>query len=174
MFKKSFLFVFSFFILLSSCDDGDITLQSFNFSEQPIQKCGDNYLLFKVKGKELLLVQLNETLYNQAFINEETGDTPRIISVSSTTPIIYRMYSGDITLAKVCSELAPATPTVVNEWKAEAGTIQIESNKIFDENDPSIVVGYTHNITFLNVNFEGSADSFSFESYIFGDWETQL
>lgn len=162
------LILFSFV----SCDDGDITLQSFNFSEQTVQKCSENYLIFKTKNNELLLIQLTEALYNEAFIDEPTGDTPRTISVTSSNPIIYRMYSGDITATNICSELAPAVPTVSNEWTATGGTIQIESNPIYDESDNTIIVGYTHNIVFLNINFEGNGESFSFESYIFGDWET--
>lgn len=159
-------------VLVLGCDDGDITLQSFDFSNQSIQKCSDNYLMYKIKDNELLLIQLTETLYDEAFVNEETGDTPRVINITSSTPIIYRMYSGTVASTTVCSELAPATPTVTNEWEATAGTIQVESNALTDSDDN--ITGYTHNITLLNVTFSGTDDSFSFESYIFGDWETGI
>lgn len=160
-------------ILTTSCDDGEITLQSFDFDSQPVQKCSDKNLLFKTKNDELLLISLPEATFNSAFENVETGDTPREININTSNKVLYRKYSGTVSSTTICSDLPPATPTVSKEWNASGGTIVIESNPLYDT-DEITIIGYTHNITFTNISFSNSEESFSFVSYIFGDYETSL
>lgn len=174
---KKILILLAVIISLSSCDDGDIVLESFDFDEESIQDCEgvDDHFLYKIKDNEILILALPIDTFDAAFVNEATDDTPRVVSINSSNQIIYRLYSEDVTAASICSDLPPATPTVTNEWEANGGTIQIESTAIPDEDDPSIIVAYTHTITFLNVSFSGDgSDSFSFESYNFGDFETTV
>lgn len=155
-------------LVLQACDDGDITLQSFDFSSQSVQECTDNNLIFKTKNDELLLIDIPET----NFLNEETPDgEPRVVTVSSTNQIIYRKYSGTVNSTSICADIPPATPVVSKEWVATGGTILIETNIVY-ETDGVTINSYTHNIKFVNVNFAGTDDSFSFEEYIFGDYTT--
>ena len=49
--KKLFVLVASVF-MLQACDDGDITLESFNFDTVNIQECPDNNLIFKINSFE--------------------------------------------------------------------------------------------------------------------------
>ena len=169
--KKILLIVFSFF-LFSSCDDGELTLESFNFENQTIQKCTDNYLLFKTKNDELLLLNLPESEYNRLFASSTTNGIPREGTIGGTNEILYRKYSGSVTSATVCSLVPVSSPTVTKEWVATGGTILVETNEVFDTNN--IVVKYSHNITFQNVNFASTDNSFSFESYIFGNHEINV
>ncbi len=160
-------------LLVTSCDDGEITLQSFDFENQAIQKCSDKTILLKTKNDELLLISLPEATFNTAFDNSSTGSTPRTITINSSNEVIYRKYSGNVSSNTICDELPPATPTVSKEWTTSGGTIVIESNPLYDT-DGITEIGYTHNITFENIIFSSSEESFSFTSYIFGDFETSL
>lgn len=160
-------------LFLNSCDDGEITLQSFDFENQAIQKCITKPIILKIKNDELLLISLPEDTFNTKFDNSPTGDTPRTISINSTNKVIYRKYSGNVSSTTICDELPPATPTVSKEWTTSGGTIIIESNALYDT-DGITITGYTHNITFENIIFSSSEESFSFTSYIFGDFETSL
>ena len=45
--KKLIVLVASVF-MLQACDDGDITLESFNFNPDNIQDCPNNKLIFKI------------------------------------------------------------------------------------------------------------------------------
>ena len=56
---------------------------------------------------------------------------------------------------------------------ARIGKILIETNELFDT-DGVTIIGYTHNITFENVSFSNPDNTFSFTTYIFGDYETDL
>ena len=152
-----------------SCDDGDITLQSFDFEAQNIQNCNTNELLFKIKGSELLLV----TLPTSATANEVTPeDQPRVIQVNTTNQVLYRKYSGNLVNATICSAIPPSSPSVSKEWVATGGTIEVITSERRNANDE--LIGYTHNIRFVNINFSSSDDSFSFVSYIFGNYQTNL
>ena len=167
--KKLIVLVASVF-MLQACDDGDITLESFNFDTVNIQECTDNNLIFKINGDEMLLINIPES----SFANEETPDgSPRIVNISSTNQIIYRIYSGTVTSSNICATIPPATPVVQDEWNATGGTIEIITDALYDV-DGITVIGYTHNIKFVNVNFSGTSNSFSFTEYTFGNYETDL
>ena len=167
--KKLFVLVASVF-LLQACDDGDITLESFNFDTVAVQNCSDNNLVFKINDKELLLLNIPTS----SFVNVETADgSPRIVTVSSTNQIIYRLYSGNVSSTTICSTLPPATPVVKKEWNATGGTIEIITDALYAV-DGVTITGYTHNIKFVNVNFSNSDNSFSFTEYLFGNYETDL
>ena len=155
-------------ISLSSCDDGELTLESFNFEGQSIQKCDDNLLLFKTKNDELLLISLSDEEYTKAFKPEVTGDTPREVFINNENVIIYRKYTGAVTSNTICTLIPASTPTVAKEWLATGGTISVETNEIRDETTDE-VIAHTHNITFLNVLFANAENSFGFESYIYGN-----
>jgi hypothetical protein len=164
------IIVFIVCVFLFSCDDGDITLQSFNFEGQSVQKCADNNLIFKIKNDELLLIDITES----NFANVVTPDgEPREVTINSSNAVIYRKYSGNLSSTTICASLPPATPVVSKEWEATGGTILIETNERFDT-DGTTLIGYTHNITFVNVSFSNADNTFSFTTYIFGDYETGL
>lgn len=155
--------------MLQACDDGDITLESFNFNPDNIQDCPNNNLVFNINRNELLLLNIPAS----SFLNEETPDgSPRIVNVGSSNQIFYRIYSGNLSSNNICSIIPPANPVVQNEWIATGGTIEIITDKLF-ASDGVTVTGYTHNIKFKNVNFSGASNSFSFTEYIFGNYETE-
>ena len=146
--KKLIVLVASVF-MLQACDDGDITLESFNFDTVNIQECPDNNLIFKINGDEMLLINIPES----SFPTEETPDgSPEIIEVNSTNQIIYRIYSGTVTDNSICDLIPPATPTVQDEWNATGGTIEIITDKLF-ATDGVTQIGLTHTIKFVNVTF---------------------
>lgn len=165
--KKLLVLAASVF-LLQACDDGDITLESFNFDTVNVQECSTNDLVFKINGEELLLLNIPAS----SFANVETPDgSPRIVNVSASNQIIYRIYSGNVTSTNICSTIPPATPVVKNEWNATGGTIEIITDALY-ASDGITITGYNHNIKFVNVNFSGSSNSFSFTEYNFGNYET--
>lgn len=172
--KKLFgILVCSF--LLSSCDDGDIVLQSFNFDSVAIQKCSNKEVLFKINGEELLLIDIPSFNYP----NEVTpSGEPRIVTISSVNRVFYRKYNGNISNNTICSEVPPASPNVLNEWTAATGgTIQIittERTTTDEVTGEVTVTGYNHQIKFINIQFVGSDDSFVFDEYLFGTHTTSL
>lgn len=162
-------------LLLSSCDDGAIVLQSFNFSSAAIQKCSDKDVLFKINKEELLLLDIPATY----FPNEVTpAGQPRMVTISSTNKVLYRKYSGNASNSTICSDIPPASPTVLNEWTAASGgTIQIITTAV-TTTDPitnvTTTTGYNHQIKFINIQFVGNNNSFVFDEYLFGTYSKTL
>lgn len=172
--KKLFGLLFCV-MLLTRCDDGDLVLQSFNFSNAAIQKCSNKQVLFKINGAELLLVDIPSS----NFPNEITPpDQPRIVTISGTNKILYRKYSGTASNNTICADIPPASPSVTSEWSAAAGgKIQIittEKTTLDPVTNLPVLTGYNHQIKFINVQFVGSNDSFVFEEYLFGTYTVNL
>lgn len=164
---KKFLVLVASVFMLQACDDGDIKLESFNFDTVAVQDCTSNDLIFKINGDEMLLINIPES----EFPTEETPDgNPKIINITSNDQIIYRIYSGNVTQTSICDLIPPATPIVEQEWNATGGTIEIITDTLF-ATDGVTQTGLTHNIRFINVNFSGASNSFSFTEYIFGNYE---
>ncbi|MGV7106780.1 hypothetical protein [Flavobacterium sp. U410] len=166
---KNILGVLLLAFFLHSCDDGDMTLQSFNFDSQSVLKCSDTNLLYKINDSEALLLSLPEgTLPTE----ETPDDEPLELSVNSSHKIIYRKYSDNVTSSSFCGEIPPATPVVTNEWNANGGFIIIITDYLYDSSNE--IIGLTHNITFQNVSLEGGGETFNFETYIFGNYEEEF
>lgn len=164
-------------LLLSSCDDGEIVLQSFNFDNVEIQKCSNSSknVLFKINKEEMLLLDIPASY----FPNEITPEgEPRIVTISSTDRVLYRKYSDNVSNTSICPDVPPASPTVLNEWTAtNGGTIQIISTARTTTNEVTgeiTVTGHNHQIKFINIQFVGSSDSFVFDEYLFGTHRTTL
>ncbi len=170
--KKIFVLL-SFVLIFNSCDDGDITLESFNFSNQQIQKCPDGKtFLYKINNDELLLFDITADFYTYDITETEFPYT-KSYPISGTTAVIYRLYNDTASNVTICSTIAPATPVVTNEWVATGGTIEVTTTQRF-EADGTTLAGYTHSFTLKNVNFASTNNAFSFQEYFFGNYQSGL
>lgn len=175
---KRFLGLLVCAFIFNSCDDGDITLENFNFdTAAAVNDCTvNNNLYFKIKNSEALILKTPAT----SFINEETpAGTPRKLIINTTNQVIYRLFSSTVTSDYFCADVPPATPTVTDEWNAAegvqdmSGLIEITTTKIFNP-DTQVLTGYNHYIVFKNITFFNSTNSFVYEDYIFGNYVTTL
>lgn len=169
---KKFTVLITVLFILNSCDDGDIKLESFNFSSQSITKCNDplKTFLFKVNAQEILLLNIGADSY----VNTVTPpNEPRVFQIGINSSIFYRIYSADIPSGFICNSIAPANPVVTNEWNATGGTIEVTTIARLDT-DETTILGYTHSFVFKNISFSNETNTFSFPVYFFGDYQTPL
>ncbi|WP_164975443.1 hypothetical protein [Flavobacterium piscinae] len=171
--------IVGFFVLLFSlnaCDDGDFTIESFDFTSATTNSCNSGesgFFIYKINDNEALILQIPET----NFENEITPTgVPRTLSINSTNKVIYRLYNGDLNTNVICNTIPPANPTVTKEWNALSGNIEISTsvNKEVDETtNASEITGYTHSIVLRNVNFDtGNGNQQLFTELVFGDYVT--
>lgn len=150
---KKLIALYLVILSLWSCDDGNFDIEEFDFSNAVGAACVEGNFFYKINGSEVLLLQLQ----SPAFINEITPiNEPRTINISSSNSVRYRVYSDVMTNALLCSNIAPATPVVVEEWLASSGTIQIQTvvNKTTNASTgATTITGYTHNVNLLDVTF---------------------
>ena len=164
--------------LFNSCDDGAITLKSFNFDPAAaVQNCDvNNGLFFKIKGKEALILEIPVS----SFPNEVTpGNEPRTLLIDGSNKLSYRLFNSTVDNTYFCSSIPPISPIVTEEWNAASGlenvsglikitTTEIKNPTTFE------LTGYNHYIVFKNVTFVSNSNSFVYDEYIFGNYVTGL
>jgi hypothetical protein len=158
-------------ILLTACDDGDMTFRSFNFTDDNPEQCsGDNNTLyFKRNGTEVLIFEIADI----NLPNVATGDEgPAIIDVS----LLYRNYNGNVALTALCSEIPPLNPSVTEEWQGE-GRLVITTSPVYDNDDEDgvdRVVQYNHQITLQSATFANNGEEVTISNVNLGTIEKPL
>ena len=129
-------------LLIMGCDDGDMSFDTFDFTDAVAQKCTDGNILYKINGSEVLILDIDPS----NFINAEDLQG-KIIPIGTTNKVTYRNYSGTVTNSSgiICTDVPPATPTVIEEWIAVGGSIKIITSKLLD--NEGNINGYAHQIT---------------------------
>lgn len=170
---KRALSLLALLALLNGCDDGDLTQEDISFDEVSTQSCSTNDIIYKLKEKEALLLEIPES----TFINEPTAvDNPIELDISTTSNrVVYRFYNGTVASDNICETIAPATPVITDQWTATDGKIQIVTTAIKTTNttdNSTRITGYNHNITFKNVTFAKANGTQVYETFPFGDYTT--
>jgi hypothetical protein len=121
-------------LALTSCNDGDIIVTSFDFEGLEINLCRTaqinqpediKYVFSKINPdtKEVLAL---EFITDQPILSETTDGTPYTIQFNgSTAKITYRIFNGEITEDYFCNAIPPASPTVSEEYESAEGTAAI-------------------------------------------------
>ncbi|WP_224489984.1 hypothetical protein [Robertkochia flava] len=124
-------------VIISSCDDGDLTLERLNFDESAVETpCGE-LLLFKIgeSRKESLMIELQgET--TEIFSSLPTnGNSRRYTINNNSVKALYRIFEGDVNRNYFCNAIPPTEPQVIEEWYATGGTVEIVTSLEEDDND---------------------------------------
>ena len=167
-----------FALLLNGCDDGDLIQEDINFEDVATQSCSTNDILYKLKDKESLILEIPKTSFTFPTEPSLVGE-PTIIDISTTNRLVYRFYNGTVSSDNICETIPPATPLVTDQWTAATGgKIQIFTTavKTVSATDNSTkITGYNHNIVFKNVTFtKSNGTSLRRETFPFGDYKITL
>jgi hypothetical protein len=171
---KRFLGLLICIVALNSCDDGDLILEDINFEDVDTQSCSTNDILYKLKEKEALLLEIPKSV----FVNEPTvPGIPTIIDIDNVTnQVVYRFYNGTIATENICNTIPPALPNVTDQWTVSSGKIQITTTTIKTTdatNNSTRISGYNHNIVFKNIIFDkGDGTNIKHTTFPFGDYTT--
>lgn len=162
-----------FVLFLNSCDDGNLTLETISFDDVATQSCSENEILYKIKDKEALLLQIPTT----SFTNEPTDSgLPTVIDIdNSTYRVVYRFFNGAVTADNICNIIPPATPTVNDQWTGLSGKIEITTTAVKTTNttnNSTQITGYNHNIVLKNITFSKTNGTQVYETFPFGDYVT--
>ena len=129
---KKYFGILSCLFLLSACDDGDLTFDSFDFSEATAKRCSSNpeilNSVFKLNENEALLIKFPTNVF--PFRNLEGTSE---LSITAANKIIYRVFNGTVGDDYFCSVIPPITPTVIDEWSTadqSSGKIEIKTTTI--------------------------------------------
>lgn len=159
--------------MLNGCDDGDLTIETIDFTNVQAGSCGET--IYKLNGNEVLYIKIPESL--NAFPNNVTPlDTPTTIAIGGTVSVTYRAYNGAVTAANLCNTPAPISPIATEEWIATSGTIQIATIAVYSSPDTTTgatkILKYIHNIVFKNIVFSKPSGTQVYETFPFGEYST--
>lgn len=175
---KKFIVLLVCAFIFNGCNDGELSIQTFNFDPAAsINSCSiNNGLFFKVKNNEALILKTPIT----TFANTVTAaNSPRTLVINSTNQVIYRSFNSIISISYFCGTLPPATPAVIEEWFASdgivgtSGLIQVTTTQILNPTT-NTVTGYNHYVVFKNITFSNGGNSFTYENYVYGNYVTVL
>lgn len=168
---KRFLGVLICIMAFSGCDDGDLVVDTIDFSEVATKSCADNNLIYKLKEGEALILNLPEGTFTTK--PTEVGKPTELI-VGGENQVVYNFYDGKVVDGNICNLIPPATPNVKSQWKASDGIIQITTTatkKLDETTNSTRITAYNHNIVFKNITFKKEDGTSQFyESFAFGDY----
>ena len=170
---KRFFSLLVLVFLFNGCDDGNLTLETIDFEDATTQSCSANSIIFKLKEKEALLLEIPKT----TFVNEPTAEgIPTVINIdNSTYRVVYRFYNGTVATDNICNTIPPATPVPTDQWTATSGKIEITTTTITTAGSvagSTIITGYNHRIVFKNITFNKGNGTQVYETFVFGDYIT--
>ena len=139
---RNYFYLLFLLIGFTSCDDGDIIINNFDFEDATLTSC-------KKPGKAKVLYIINnddifETISlqasNTAFSDEEevlTSNTTSEIrfDISTSNKLIYRTYDEIVPPDYFCKDIPPSTPKVIQEFISVGGTVVINTIAEFNNTD---------------------------------------
>ena len=114
--KKLFLLL-TISIFLSSCNDGDVIVTTFDFDDESLNNCGEagGYVLFKINTTTNESISLSLDTNNNIFDATEE----QMFELNGEGNIVnYRKYSGALSSDYFCNNVPPTSPSVTSEFIA--------------------------------------------------------
>ena len=140
MAMRNYIFILLVLIGFTSCDDGDIIINNFDFEDAALKSCnkdGKSKVLYKINN-ENVFETISLKFSNTAF-SEVAGaliTTPGELTLSlpssnadSDAKLVYRTYDGNVPNDYFCGDIPPSTPKVIEEFLSIGGTIVIKTDE---------------------------------------------
>ena len=130
-----------------SCSSGDLQIETVDFESATVQNCGtlstSTELLFKLNDQEALILELPSGV-----LANEASDGELESAIPGSSQLTYRIFDGSIGSGYFCDAVPPATPLVLEEIAAEAGSVLITTLQ-----DPNDSTAYNHEIRLAGITF---------------------
>lgn len=173
---KRILGLLSVLLFITACDDGDLTVDVIDFSEVTAQKCTLKDVIYKVKDSEMLFLEIPNTTFTDNE-TETLENAPLRLPINATNKVTYRKYDGTATALNICPTVPDGNPNVTEQWSATDGTIEITSTAIKSTNatdNSTRITGYRYYIVLKNVTFQKPTGPQLYETFVFGNYATNV
>lgn len=145
---KNLLFICSL-ILLFSCDDGDLQIETIDFDSVNITTCESTIttastVFFKMNGTEALILTLASGV-----LKNEASTTTISSAVPGASTLTYRVFTDDVTKNYFCDAIPTASPEVLEQIDASNGEILITTIRV----DDGTTISYEHKIELSGITF---------------------
>ena len=119
---------------LTSCNDGDVIVTTFDFEDAALQICGGpgGYVFYKINSSATESISLylgtSEELFLESSIQEFTLN-------GTSNYVNYRKFDGTVTGSYFCSPIPPTDPSVTNEYVGSSGVAILTTDTLLDDAD---------------------------------------
>ena len=135
------LYILLCFIVLTACDDGDIIIVELEF-DKVLERCENDinsFLIYDTRedpNESLSLIIPRTDLSELLFTIPTPVGTPIVFDINATTVrFIYRSYNRAINNDELCDVIPPADLTIVEDYEAPTGTVEVTVTVEDDDND---------------------------------------
>jgi len=171
---KRILGLLTLLLLITACDDGDITVDRIDFTEVAAQKCSTKDVIYKVKEGQMLILEIPASTFTD---NETLEGAPITLPINSTNKITYRKYDGDVSANNICPTIPDATPNLTEQWTGIDGTIEITATAIKNTNSTTHatqITGYKYYIIIRNLTFDTPGSDTVYSEFVFGNYVANI
>jgi hypothetical protein len=163
--------VYLLFLLMISCNDGNLDIASFEFEEE-VNVCGE-YTLYRLSTnghKETLMV----TLTTKEIRNDLDLVLPVQVTEEGKYTVTDRVFEEEVSDNYFCASVPPVEPKVLKDWRGVSGTILVQNNPIFDD-DGVTITAWEHIIVLNDVVLKSGDESLIFnDTFAFGIFKTSV
>jgi hypothetical protein len=165
----------SFFLVLflSSCDDGDVIVTTFDFDEISPEYCrtATSFVFFKINNTNLESLSFKLQTQNDTILT--TQDT-LMFQIDGTLNVVnYRTYNTAVPQSYFCSSVPPSSPRVLKDFVSSQGVATLFT-RIVDttytgvgiEQDTLYV--YRTSMVFNNLRLENQNETVTQQTLDFG------
>lgn len=129
---RTILSILCLFLFLQSCDDGDITVNNFEFANATLERCDNfEFVFFKIESdsNESIALEFSTT----EDILTEIGQVE--VTLSGNDQVIYRRFNSEVTSDYFCDPIPPTSPLVSEELVSTTGIITVTTEGIEADGD---------------------------------------
>lgn len=155
---KQFFLALILVLAVSSCDDGDIIVTTFDFETIELDYCEDigEYVFYKINNTNLETLSFKLTAQDSILYQEDT----LTFTIDGTSNMVnYRTFKDEIPASYFCSSIPPLIPQITKDYASNQGSATLRTlitdttyTGIGIEQDTSFV--FTTNIVLNNIKLE--------------------
>lgn len=126
--------------LLSSCDDGEIIVTSFDFEDSTLKFCSgtNKNVIYATNNNDVFESISLEFSNNQLEVDEDGNLIPPeedqvSFPLSGNNRVVYRIYDSEVPNDYFCNVVPPSSPDVIEEWVSGTGATVIVNTDFIDE-----------------------------------------
>lgn len=140
---RSYLYIIFLFLGLTSCNDGDIIINDFDFEDSALTSCGKagkSKVFYKINNDnvfETISLKITNTAFSEVagVLTTSTEEIRVSLPASNSTTdakLVYRTYDGEVSTAYFCQDIPPSSPKVDEEFLSVGGTVVIRTAQNFE------------------------------------------
>lgn len=170
-----FILIFFFASIMTSCDDGDIIVTTFDFdSETELSLCGESttkvIYAFNNEPFESISFSFEDEDFDGTFFDTIPNPPSRTLNLNQNNRLIYRTYSTGIVQGNYfCSEVPPSSPTVLEEYTSTTGGSVVFTTAVIKQDDNDGVPPEVEDVNGNGNFFDDDTDADGLPNFIDAD-----